>query len=105
MEEREKFSLPKQKPVVSDEFPKQISNDHKLSENMQSKLKIYDESTPKDVIEGEDVCSDSSDSTLSSNSSSILTSYSEATYSKSTNISKATTQNASHTEFVKKLFV
>ncbi len=74
MEEREKFSLPKQKPVVSDEFPKQISNDHKLSENMQSKLKIYDESTPEDVIEGEDVCSDSSDSTLSSNSSSILTS-------------------------------
>jgi len=106
-EELENFSRPKQEPVVSEEFPKQISNDHKLSENMQLKLKMCDESRPKDVIDGEDVCSELSDTTLSSSSSSILTSYSEATYSKSTNISKATTrtQDASHTEFVNKLFV
>ena len=72
-EEREKFSRPKQGLVASEEFPKQVSNDHKLSENMQLKLKNYDESTPKDVIDGEDVCSES-DTTLSSSSSSIFTS-------------------------------
>lgn len=73
-EELEKFSRPKQEAVVSEEFPKQISNNHKLNENMQLKLKMCDESRPKDVIDGEDVCSELSDTTLSSSSSSILTS-------------------------------
>ena len=65
--------------MATTEFPKQIGSgltNRELSENMQSKLKIYEESTPKDVIDGEDetVCSESSDSSLSSSSSSILTS-------------------------------
>ena len=67
---------PKQEPVATDEFPKQVTNDHKLRENMQSKLKVYEESTKDgDNDRDDDVCSESSDSTLtSSSSSSILTS-------------------------------
>ena len=67
---------PKQEPVATDEFPKQVTNDHKLRENMQSKMKIYEESAKNDDYDrDDDVCSESSKSTLtSSSSSSILTS-------------------------------